>query len=73
MFVAPQIGRDAAVAAVLGLRKVTQQVVPHKGRLWEAVQKHQHGSTHLAADPAAQGDAVRKDVCEGLYHVCIQS
>ena len=73
VLIAAQVGRDASVTAVLGLRKKRQQFIPHKCRLGKSVQKHQHGASHVAADAATQRDAVWQGVCEVLNQGCIQS
>ena len=39
---AAQVGRDAAVAAVVRVGEIRQQFVPDKSRLGKAMQKHQH-------------------------------
>ena len=70
---AAQVGCDAAVATVFRLGKVRQQLVPHKSRFREAMQKHQDRLALVTRAAAGQRDAMGEGLTAEFDHIAIDS
>ena len=73
MFEAAQVGCDAAIATVFRPGKVRQQLVPHKSRLGEAMQKHQDRLALVTCAAAGQRDAMGESLTAEFDHIAIDS